>query len=109
MDHRLKELRLAAHLTQEELAELVGSTKGQIANLESGTRGMTLTWLRRLARALGVRAADLLTEQDNPRRCDELEWGVVQQLRCVRQEDRARIAQAVQLLTERPASTVKVA
>lgn len=47
-------LRLEAHLTQKELAELVGTSQPAIARLESGNyQNISLSFLRRVAKALG--------------------------------------------------------
>ena len=46
-------LRSAAHLTQAELAERVGTSQPAIARLESGNhRNVTLSFITRVARAL---------------------------------------------------------
>lgn len=50
----LKAWREAADLTQAELAEKVGTNANMIGYLESGERGMTVKWLRKLGPALGV-------------------------------------------------------
>ena len=46
--------RLAAGLTQRQLAERMGTSQAAIARLESGTRLPTVDTLFRLAAALGV-------------------------------------------------------
>ena len=46
--------RIAAGLTQKELAERMGTTQSAIARLESATHMPSLDTLRRLAEALGV-------------------------------------------------------
>lgn len=56
----LRELRQAAGLSQEKLAELVGTSQPQINKLEAGTRKMTLDWAVRLGRVMNVDPAALL-------------------------------------------------
>jgi len=51
--HHLREWREAKNLTQEQLAERLNTTKGVISLLETGGRGLTNKWLRRIAVALG--------------------------------------------------------
>jgi len=46
--------RLAAGLTQKELAEKMGTTQSAIARLESGSQMPTLDTLHRLATVLGI-------------------------------------------------------
>lgn len=46
--------RLAANLTQAELAEAIGTKQSAIARLESGSSNPTLDMMARLARALSV-------------------------------------------------------
>lgn len=71
--NRIYELRRAAKLSQEELGNLVGCSKMHISGLERGKRELTLRWMQRIADALGVVAADLLNDEDNPYRPDERE------------------------------------
>lgn len=61
----MKRLREAKGLSQEQLAELVGSSQPQIGRLEKKPgdkhyRPMTVRWAQRLAPHLGCKAADLL-------------------------------------------------
>lgn len=66
MPNRILELRRAAGLSQEELGFRVGVSKMQISGMERGKRELTLTMMRRLADALGVDTADVLSRVDNP-------------------------------------------
>ena len=66
---RLKEARLAKQITQEDLAKLVGVTKGAIGNYETGVSSPKETILIRLMDALGIDANFLY--QDFIRREDE--------------------------------------
>ncbi|PWC53058.1 transcriptional regulator [Azospirillum sp. TSH7] len=56
----MRELRQAAGLSQEKLAELAGTSQPQINKLETGQRKMTVDWAVKLARPLGVEPALLL-------------------------------------------------
>jgi phage repressor protein C with HTH and peptisase S24 domain len=58
--NRIASLRQARGWSQEELAKLVGTTNQQIGRLESGARRLTVEWMNRISRALGVVPADLL-------------------------------------------------
>jgi transcriptional regulator with XRE-family HTH domain len=56
----LREWRLFRKLTQEQLAERVGTNANMIGYLESGERGLSAKWLRRLAPALDTTPGMLL-------------------------------------------------
>jgi len=58
---KLKRARLAAGLTQVELAEAIGSQQNRISRWESGG-GIDVSWLPKLARALGCDVADLVPD-----------------------------------------------
>ena len=57
---RLKQLRHARRLTQEQLAERAGLSYKFLGELERGRGNPTLTTLAALSDALGVRLVDLL-------------------------------------------------
>jgi transcriptional regulator with XRE-family HTH domain len=76
-DH-VKQLRLEAGLTQAELAARAGVTVETVARLERVLRGRSsansnpsLETLVRLASALGVEVAELLSEPSRPRPTDD--------------------------------------
>jgi transcriptional regulator with XRE-family HTH domain len=58
--NHLKAWRVYRKLTQEQLAEKVGTTQHQIAFLENGDRALSAKWLRRLAPALETTPGMLL-------------------------------------------------
>lgn len=60
--NRIRELFEAKGLTAEDLADRVGTSATQIRRLANGSRRLTEDWMRRIARALDVRPADLLRE-----------------------------------------------
>lgn len=56
----MRELRQAAGLSQEKLAEMAGTSQPQINKLETGQRKLTVDWAVKLAGPLGVEPAVLL-------------------------------------------------
>lgn len=58
--NHLREWRTFRKLTQEQLAERVGTNPNMIQYLETGERGLSAKWLRRLAPALETTPGMLL-------------------------------------------------
>jgi transcriptional regulator with XRE-family HTH domain len=67
MGQRLKALRLAARMTQRELAERSGIPLGTLVNWEQDRNEPALSAAVPLARALGI-SLDVLAGYDPPRR-----------------------------------------
>jgi transcriptional regulator with XRE-family HTH domain len=63
---RLKELREQKGLTQEELAQVVGSSQRQISKYENGIQQPTSPVISSLADALNTTADYLLGKTDDP-------------------------------------------
>ena len=59
----IREVRRARHLTLQDVADACDppTTAQTIGRLETGTRTVSVGWLNRIATALGVTAADLVT------------------------------------------------
>jgi HTH-type transcriptional regulator / antitoxin HipB len=60
---RVRALRKALDLTQEELADRVGLRQAQISELESARNNIKIDNLHRLAVALGIRPCELLDDR----------------------------------------------
>ena len=60
---RIREVRRARKLTLQDVADRCEppTTPQTIGRLETGTRTVSVAWLNRIAKALGVEAADLVT------------------------------------------------
>ena len=60
---RIREVRRARKMTLQDVADRCEppTTPQTIGRLETGTRTVSVGWLNRIARALGVEAADLVT------------------------------------------------
>ena len=59
---RVKAAREAMLMTQDRLAELIGSCVGSIQNVESGRHAASGVKIVRIAEALGITPADLLPD-----------------------------------------------
>ena len=59
MGEKLKQTRIAAGLTQKQLAEIIGGTQVDISRWEAGREPGALT-LKKLAEALGCRMEDIV-------------------------------------------------
>lgn len=66
MLNQIRKYRRAAGLTLEELGDRMGVSTSQIVKLERGERRLTLEWMERLAKALGVRPTDLIGSSTVP-------------------------------------------
>jgi len=62
ISNRIRQIRKAKGLTQQKLADLVGTSQPQIKRLEKGERGLDLFWMDRLSKALRCSPSDLIDE-----------------------------------------------
>ncbi len=90
-EHRIDEEMRQQGLNQNQLAERMGTAPIQISRLLSSKRRMTLDWMTRFARALGVTVGDLLTVEDNPHRLDPGDHQVLEVLRQIDEPVRRRV------------------
>ena len=63
MAENLRVLRLATHISQEELAELGGLHRTYISDIERCNRNVSIDNIERIANALHITASDLLRER----------------------------------------------
>lgn len=59
--NRVRELRKAKGWSQGELGEMIGVSVTHISRIEKGRRDLNQYWMEKLAEALGVPPADLLS------------------------------------------------
>lgn len=107
-DNRIREWRKKAGLTQAQLGDRVGLHQTQVGNLENGGRNLTLEWARRIARALDVKVADLLDDNDNPDRLTPEERALLRHYRVADAQQQAmihRVAEPISDYTAAPAVT----
>lgn len=76
--HFLREWREFRKMSQEELADAVGTSKSVISEKESSKRGLSNKWLERLAPALKIQKGWILEQDPNKVGADLLEiWGSI--------------------------------
>jgi transcriptional regulator with XRE-family HTH domain len=76
--NNLRAWREYRELTQEQLAEKIGTTPGVISLLESGKRGLSLKWLLKFAPALRTTPGMILDHDPNDLDTSILEiWATV--------------------------------
>ena len=58
----IRELRQEKGLLQEELARKAGLSASALSNFEQGRRRISLEWLRKISKVLGVTVSDLIPD-----------------------------------------------
>ena len=61
---RIKALRIAKNLTQEQVADQIGVSRQKYARVESGTNSITLDILSKVAEILDVTVGDITRVQE---------------------------------------------
>lgn len=59
---KIRELRQDKGLLQEELARKAGLSASALSNFEQGRRRISLEWLRKISKVLGVTVSDLIPD-----------------------------------------------
>lgn len=66
LGNRIKELRNARHMKQEQVAELAGISRQKYIRIENGTNHITLEVLARIAKVLDITVGDITKVLDEP-------------------------------------------
>lgn len=96
--NRIRELRMAAKRSQQWLGDKVGVSKVTISDLERGKMRLDVEYMRRIAAALGVEAADLLPLTDNAYALSSEERRLIDQLRTATPEQRDQVHRVADVL-----------
>jgi transcriptional regulator with XRE-family HTH domain len=100
----LRAWREHRRMTQAQLAEMVDTTGAVISLLESGQRGLSDKWLRKLAVALGTRPGHLLEVDPNEVSSDVLDiWAEIPD------EDKEKARDVLRAFRRRPPPPVEPA
>lgn len=90
--HFIREWREHRGLTQERLADRLGTSKASLSRIETGKQPYTQDVLEAVAGALGCQAADLLMR--NPLD-PEAPWTIWEQLKPVQRQQAIRVLKAL--------------
>lgn len=96
--NRIRELRMAAGLSQQTLGEAIGVSKVTISELERGTMQLTLDYMERIAKVLEVLPPDLLPRSDNPWALSHDERQLVERLRAATDEQRDQLQKVADVI-----------
>lgn len=81
MDNRLKELRKAKKLTQEQLADIVGISQAYISDIEKGKKDIDFSLAERFAKALNVKPYELMPLEWQPQPVTPAERQILDMIR----------------------------
>ena len=95
---RVKQARLAKHMTQQQLAEAAGISISFLSNIENGRQSMNLRALITISEALGVSADRLI--RDLPPTASRITEEIESELSSCTPKEREAILQLVQLMKQ---------
>ena len=79
--NRIKELRQARKLTQQQLAEKVGLSYTNLGRIEKGERGLDMEYIPAFAAALDVKPYELLPKEWQPEEISPEEREILRMIR----------------------------
>ncbi|ARS27632.1 hypothetical protein KC8_10040 [Sphingomonas sp. KC8] len=107
--NRIRELRLAANLSQQKVGDAIGVSKVTISELELGKMSLTVDYMRRIAPVLGVTPAELLLASDNPHLAQADERDLLERYRAADDAQREQIQRVTEALMPYRADPRRVA
>ncbi|PZQ48915.1 MAG: hypothetical protein DI551_00665 [Micavibrio aeruginosavorus] len=90
MKNYLRELRKTRELTQEQLAELVGTTHATVQRHENAKRRLTQEWLAKYSNALGCHISDITDGPGQSAPINAQEKALLQLMRQMEEPDQIR-------------------
>jgi transcriptional regulator with XRE-family HTH domain len=96
--NKIRELRMEKKLSQQAVADRIGVSKVTISDLERGEMQLTVEYMRRIAKALGVEAADLLSRNDNPTGLSAAERELIERLRAADPDQRDQLRKVAEVM-----------
>lgn len=104
MPNRVREHRLAAGKTLTQLAEACGMSPQMLGFIERGLRDMRYLHQTRIAEALGLQPADLLSERDHSYALTQDERALVEHYRKLDAQGRRAVRGVAETLTAETAA-----
>ncbi len=95
MKNRIREHRKARGWTVEQLADVVGTSKGHISGIETGKRDASVAMLQAIAKALDISEMDLFAPENDG---DQLLISLMQDFARLSAEDQQAVARIARSL-----------
>jgi len=105
MPNRIREIRIDKGFSQQELGQKVGTGNQQISKLETGALRMNDRWMTVLAKALGVRPYELLSNPFGIESSEELE--LLNRYRRLPDDRKKHVLDSISLLSGDPPKSGK--
>lgn len=99
MPNRIRELREARDLSQEELGAMVGTGNQQISKLERGALRLSQPWIDKLSKALRVRPYELLNDPFGE--VDPVEMTLLERFRQLHSDQKNYVLQTIDMIAKR--------
>ena len=96
--NRIREHRMAAGLSQQSLADRIGTSKVTISELENGKMSFTQDYMRRIAHALDLLPPDLLPLSENPDGLTAEERRLIDKLRAATPDQRDQLHKVAEVI-----------
>jgi transcriptional regulator with XRE-family HTH domain len=100
--NRIRELRIQAGMSQQALADRIGTSKMSVSQLERGLRPLTVDYMRAISKAVGAAPADLLAHADNPEPLSLDERDLLDRLRAASPAQRDQMLRVLGAMTAEP-------
>ncbi len=105
MKNSIAEIRRLKGMPLSEVAESSNTTKAQIQKLEKGERRLTLEWMERIARALGVSVVDLIPGGSSNSGSQKVDEKISSMLNMMSDKDKKMLLQVAEGLFSRASSS----
>jgi transcriptional regulator with XRE-family HTH domain len=100
-DYRLgetiKELRIQNHLTQNQVAQVLGVTPGYVSNVENNRIAMSLHKLAAYAKLVGVSIDYLVGTADENYSANGIDYEILNEVRKLQEKDKVKLLKTIKL------------
>jgi transcriptional regulator with XRE-family HTH domain len=103
MKNRIAQIRQLKGMSLTEVANAASTTKAQIQKLEKGERRLTLDWIERIARALGVSVVDLIPSVEVKSGAQKVDGQIMSMINMLSERDKRMLLDVAEGLFSRNA------
>ncbi len=103
MKNRIAQIRQLKGMSLTEVANAASTTKAQIQKLEKGEGRLTLDWIERIARALGVSVVDLIPSVEVKSGAQKVDGQIMSMINMLSERDKRMLLDVAEGLFSRNA------